>query len=117
MNFLHYISVGSTTTLPAESPIPNLQKSSYVTPSKMSTQMSYSQIPNRRRTLSDYRNEVNSSITVNANPNPNPNPNPNTNPNTKSISGIKNATKTLASGLTKFTTKRMVKIHFTFYFY
>lgn len=70
-----------------------------ITPSKPTTQAPCSNIPNRRRTLSDYRIEVKNSVTVNSNS------------NGKAVSSIKNATKTLASGLTKFTTKRMVK-HF-----
>lgn len=66
-----------------------------MTPPKPSTQATYSSAQHRRRTLSDYRCEVNNSVTVVSNS------------NGKTVSSIKNATKTLASGLSKF--KRMVK--------
>lgn len=64
-----------------------------MTPPKPSAQATYNNA--RRRTLSDYRSDINSSVTVDSNP------------NGKTVSSIKNATKTLASGLNKF--KRMVK--------
>lgn len=82
--------------MPSESPIRTITKNmTYLsmTPSKSTNQEAYGKLPNRRRTLSDYRTEVNSSITVNPNP------------SGKTVSTIKN----LASGLGKFTSKRMVR--------
>lgn len=65
-----------------------------MTPPKATVQSTYSNAQNRRRTLSDYRNDVNNSVTVDSNA------------NGKTVSSIRNATKSIASGLSKF--KRMV---------
>ncbi|XP_055301458.1 mucin-2-like [Sitodiplosis mosellana] len=89
-------SLAERSELPAESPIPSLKKDrTYLTmtPPKPSVQAAYSSGQNRRRTLSDYRSEVNNSVTVDPSS------------SGKTVSSIKNATKTLASGLSKF--KRM----------
>lgn len=53
----------------------------------------------RRRTISDYRSQVNDSVTVAA---------ADSNSGGK-ISNLKNATKSLATGLSRFTAKRMVR--------
>lgn len=55
----------------------------------------------RRRSLSDYQTELNSSVTVNLNS------------GGKAVSSIKNATNKLTSGLSKFTAKRIVRKSFT----
>lgn len=88
-----------SSNLPAESPIKNLHKDAKCTPTSPSKPASYnttSNVTQRRRTLSDYRTAVNSSVTVD------------TNSGVKAASSIKNATKSLATGLSKFTAKRMV---------
>lgn len=87
----------------AESPIQNLNKDSTymsMTPAKPTPQTTGNNmsIQNRRRTLSDYRSEVNSSTSI-----------VDSNFNGKAVSSIKNATKTLTTGLSKFTAKRMVR--------
>lgn len=87
----------------AESPIQNLNKNATymsMSPAKPTAQMTGNNvnIQHRRRTLSDYRTEVNSSTTV-----------VDSNSNGKAVSSIKNATKTLTTGLSKFTARRMVR--------
>lgn len=88
------------TALPAESPIPSLNKNAShlsMTPPKSNIPAINSKVTLRRRTLSDYRTENDNSVRAN-----------DTNAAGKAVSSIKNATKTLASGLSKFTAKRMV---------
>lgn len=96
----------STSTLPAESPIQNLQeKNAYLsTPPNTSVQPTISNVAQaqRRRTISDYRSQVNSSVTVSNDSN-----------NGGKISTLKNATRTLATGLSRFTAKRMVGLGFS----
>lgn len=82
----------------AESPIQNFKDMSHVaiTPPKSGTKTTNDNVTHRRRTLSDYRTTVNSSVVVDSHS------------GVKAVSSIKNATKTLATGLSKFTARRMV---------
>lgn len=94
-------SLGAS-ALPAESPIPSLIKNasySSMTPAKPGIS-SNSKVTLRRRTMSDYRTEPNNSVKVDSNS------------AGKAVLSIKNATKTLASGLSKFTAKRMVSNYY-----
>lgn len=97
----------STSALPQESPIQTLhEKNSYLsTPPNISGQPTISNVGQRRRTISDYRSEVNSSVTV---------PDDSNTTTAGKISSFKNATRTLATGLSRFTAKRMVRKNSTF---
>lgn len=89
---------------PAESPIQNLHEDTaymLTPPSTGVQQPTISNVAQRRRTISDYRSQVNtSSVAVTADSN--------TNSGGK-MSSLKNATKSLATGLSRFTAKRMVR--------
>lgn len=90
-------SILRSSALPVESPIQNVYKdTSYVsmTPPKSVTN---GNATNRRRTLSDYRTGVESNAAL-----------VQSNSSGTAVSSIKNATKTLTTGLSKFTAKRMV---------
>lgn len=90
----------SASTLPLESPIQNLhEKNAYLsTPPNTGVQPTNSNVLQRRRSISDYRSQVDSSVTVSNDSNPG-----------GKISSLKNATKTLATGLSRFTARRMVR--------
>ncbi|XP_031618885.1 uncharacterized protein LOC116338005 [Contarinia nasturtii] len=95
------LSLAGPSALPAESPIQLLKKDrTYLsrTPSKPSIQTPQNNVPNRRRTLSDYRTSVNNSGIVE------------TDQSGKTVSNAKNATKTSTSGLNKFTSRRTSSI-------
>lgn len=105
LNFLYNLDDSSTAgSLPAESPIHKAHKeSSYLSTSRvMNAGIVQKPIIHRRRTLSDYRINAKTSAA----------------PETiesSTGSNLKRATTALASGLNKFTTKRLVSIFFTWY--